>query len=195
MERFVERAKAIRVGDPMDLDTQMGPVISERQLTNIERYVAKGREEGATVVTGGKRPEGLADGGYYYEPTVFLNVTNDMTIAREEIFGPVVSIIEFDGDDEAVAIANASDYGLAGAVWSKSEERALGVADRIDTGTIWINDYHLLDPQFPFGGYKKSGFGRELGPEGLEAYMQVKHIHVGESSTPDDKYYTGILLD
>lgn len=198
VERLAVGADAIRVGDPMDMETQIGPLVSARQLENVERYVALAKEEGATLVCGGRRPEGLSEelaGGYYYRPTVFVDVRNDMRIAQEEVFGPVVVVIPFDDDEEAVAMANDSRYGLGGAVWSADTERALAIASRLETGTVWINDYHLLNPRFPFGGYKHSGFGRELGPEGLEAYLQVKHIHVGENAGPDEKYYVGMLLD
>ncbi len=193
-EMMVEGARSITVGDPMDPMTTMGPLISQRQLDTVERYVGLGKSEGATCATGGKRPEGL-DAGYYYEPTIFTNVDNNMTIAREEIFGPVVGLIPYDTEEEALAIANDSMYGLAGAVWSKDTDRALAMARKLETGTVWINDYHLLSPKFTFGGYKRSGFGRELGPQGLAEYQQIKHIHVGEPSGVDEKYYFGMLLD
>ena len=193
-EMMVEGARSITVGDPMDPMTTMGPLISQRQLDTVERYVGLGRSEGATCATGGKRPDGL-DKGYFYEPTIFTNVDNNMTIAKEEIFGPVVGLIPYDTEEEALAIANDSMYGLAGAVWSKDTDRALAMARKLEAGTVWINDYHLLSPKFTFGGYKKSGFGRELGPQGLAEYQQIKHIHVGEPSGVDEKYYFGMLLD
>ncbi len=178
----------------MDPMTTMGPLISEGQRARIERYVARGRDDGARCVHGGARPADLP-AGYYHEPTIFAGVDNGMAIAREEIFGPVLSVIPYDDEAEAVAIANDSPYGLAAAVWSHDVERATEVASRIDAGTVWVNDYHLLNPRFPFGGRKGSGFGRELGPEGLRAYQQIKHVHVGQPEGPDVKYYFGLLLD
>ena len=133
--------------------------------------------------------------GYYFNPTIFGNVDNKMRIAQEEIFGPVVSVIRFKDDDEAVRIANDSMYGLGGAVWSSNEERAISLARRLETGTVWINDYHMINVRFPFGGYKQSGIGRELGPWGLSAYQEVKHIHVGQNVPADQKIYLGALFN
>jgi aldehyde dehydrogenase (NAD+) len=194
VERMVAAAREIKVGDPMDFASTMGPLISERQRANTERFVAAGREAGARTVFGGRRPPELPR-GYYYEPTIFVGVANDMPIAREEIFGPVVSVLRFSSDEEALALANASDYGLGAAVWSRDLERARGLAERIEAGTVWINDYHLLNVRFPFGGYKQSGFGRELGPFGLEEFQQVKHIHVGQPSGPEDKPYLNLIFE
>ena len=194
VERMIATAKLIRVGDPRDFATTMGPLISQTQRENTERYVHSGREEGARCASGGKRP-GEPAKGYFYEPTIFVDVKNDMRIAREEIFGPVVSIMKVADDDEAVRLANDSLYGLGGAVWSRDIERARGLAERIESGTVWINDYHLLNVRFPFGGYKQSGFGRELGPSGLSEFQQLKHIHIGEPSDAAEKQYLGLLFD
>ena len=195
VEKLVAVAGRITVGDPMDPSNTMGPLISRRQLDTVERYVAIGRREGARVVHGGKRPEGLGD-GFFYEPTIFVDVTNDMVIAREEIFGPVVCILTYKDEEEAIAIANDSPYGLAAAVWSSDVARAEAIADRLEAGTVWINDYHLLNPKYPFGGYKQSGTGRELGPEGLRSYQVTKHIHVGQpAEDPMEKHYFMILVD
>jgi aldehyde dehydrogenase (NAD+) len=195
VDKLLAAVKLIKVGDPTDFATTMGPLVSAQQRENTERYVHLGREEGARCVAGGKRPADLPK-GYYYEPTIFVDVKNDMRIAREEIFGPVVSIIKVTDDEEAVRVANDSMYGLGGAVWSRDTARARKLADRIEAGTIWINDYHLLNVRFPFGGYKQSGFGRELGPEGLAEFQQVKHIHVGEPSDAVEKSaYLGLLFD
>ena len=153
-----------------------------------------GKDEGAQCVLGGLRPEGIKK-GYYYAPTIFKNVDNKMRIAQEEIFGPVVSVIPFKDDDHAVRIANDSMYGLGGGVWSKNIDRALSVARRLETGTVWINDYHLINLRFPFGGYKQSGVGRELGPWGLHEYQQLKHIHVGEATDADQKIYFQMLFN
>jgi aldehyde dehydrogenase (NAD+) len=197
VEKMIAGARSLKVGDPMDFATALGPLVSAQQRDNTERYVHAGREEGASCVTGGKRPAELGDlaNGYFYEPTIFIDVKNDMKIAREEIFGPVVSIIKVQDDEEAIRVANDTMYGLGGAVWSRDLERARKLADRIDAGTIWINDYHLISVRFPFGGYKQSGFGRELGPYGLAEFQQLKHIHIGEATDYGDKPYLNLLFD
>jgi aldehyde dehydrogenase (NAD+) len=194
VEKMIATAHRIKVGDPRDFTTTMGPLVSQAQRENTERYVHAGREEGARLATGGKRPGDLPK-GYFYEPTIFLDVKNDMRIAREEIFGPVVSIIPFADDEEALRLANDSLYGLGGAVWSRDIPRARSLAERIESGTVWINDYHMINVRFPFGGYKQSGFGRELGPQGLSEFQQLKHIHIGEPSDAAEKQYLGLLLD
>ena len=198
MAEFVERicadAAKIKVGDPMDPMTTFGPLINEVQRDRALRYIEIGKSEGATVAFGGGRPEGL-DTGYFVEPTILVDGANEMQLAREEVFGPVVLVIPFDTDEEALAMANASEYGLTGAVWTRDEERGLRFARAIEAGTVWINDFHLLNPKYPFGGYKKSGIGRELGPEGLSAYLETKHIHVGQPDGNDIKYYYGMLVD
>jgi aldehyde dehydrogenase (NAD+) len=192
-ERMVETAKLIKVGDPADPMTTFGPLISQQQLDTVKRYVGAGLEEGAKLASGGTRPEGLAK-GYYHQPTIFTGVRNDMKVAREEIFGPVVALIPYQDEEEALRLANDSMYGLGGAVWSTDLDRALKLARRIESGTVWINDYHLLNVRFPFGGYKQSGFGRELGPWGLHEYQQIKHIHVGQPSDGGAKFYFDMLL-
>ncbi|MFD4569043.1 aldehyde dehydrogenase [Streptomyces sp. NPDC058475] len=169
-------ASSLQVGDPLDDATQIGPLVSRRQRDRVEDYIAKGIGEGARLTTGGGRPAGL-DRGWFVQPTVFADVDNSATIAREEIFGPVLSVIAYDDVDEAVAIANDSDYGLAGSVWTADPERGLDVARRVRTGTIGVNGY-ALDPGSPFGGVKASGMGRELGPEGLTAFQQLKSIYL-----------------
>jgi aldehyde dehydrogenase (NAD+) len=179
ISRMVERARDMIVGDPADMGTDMGPIISSTQLETIERYVQIGLEEGAKVAIGGERATVAGkDGGYWYRPTIFTGVDNGMRIAQEEIFGPVLSVIPFTDDDEAVALANDSIYGLAGGVWSRDPARAMSVADRMRTGTVWINDYHLINNKYPFGGYKQSGLGREHGVQGFLEYTETKHIHV-----------------
>lgn len=193
MDLLLGLAERIALGDPMDPMTTMGPVVSAEQLERIERYVAAGRAAGAEVVFGGERPEHMP-AGFFHEPTIFTKARNDMAVAREEIFGPVVVVIPYGDEAEALEIANDSPYGLGAALWSRDVERATRMARRIEAGMVWINDYHLMNPRFPFGGYKRSGFGRELGPEGLETYRQVKHIHVGEPQSLEDKYYFGMTL-
>jgi aldehyde dehydrogenase (NAD+) len=194
LELMVEGAKKIQVGDPTHEDTTMGPIATAAQYAKTIEYVGHGKDGGAKCIFGGERPAG-AEVGYFHQPTIFRDVHNDMRIAREEIFGPVVCVIPYSGgDEEALRIANDTMYGLASAVWSRDTERALKVAHRIEAGTVWINDYHLLKVRFPFGGYKASGFGRELGPWGLKEYTRVKHIHVGEPGSVDEKFYFAMLL-
>jgi aldehyde dehydrogenase (NAD+) len=194
IQKMIDGSSRIQVGDTLDMMTGMGPLVSQAQLDTVENYVGVGKDEGAECVLGGSRPEGL-DKGYFYSPTIFSGVENKMRIAQEEIFGPVVSMIPYKDEDEAIRIANDSMYGLGGAVWSQNEERALAVARQIETGTIWINDYHLINPRFPFGGYKQSGVGRELGPWGLHEYQEIKHIHVGQAAPADQKIYLGMLFN
>jgi acyl-CoA reductase-like NAD-dependent aldehyde dehydrogenase/alcohol dehydrogenase class IV len=186
--RLVERVRALHVGHPLDPRTKVGPVINAAQRDRIERYVATGKREGARLACGGERPvvPGL-EGGFYAQPTVFVDVTPKMTIAREEIFGPVLAVLRYHDEDEAIAIANDSDFGLAGGVWSRDLERARQVADRMRTGTVWINDWHFFHDLAPFGGYKQSGIGREMGHLGLAEYTEVKHVHVGVEANPDAK--------
>jgi acyl-CoA reductase-like NAD-dependent aldehyde dehydrogenase len=183
LEVFSGLANALVVGDSLDPATQVGPVASARQRERIEGYIEKGRVEGGRVVAGGGRPP-EQDRGWFIQPTIFADVDNSDTIAREEIFGPVLAVIPYDGVDQAVAIANDSEFGLGGSVWSRDIERANDVAKRVQTGSIGINHY-MLDPAAPFGGVKASGIGRELGPEGLAAYMQLQSIYEAAPQTPD----------
>ncbi len=183
VERLLERVADIRVGPALAKGVTMGPLISQRQLDTVLGYIDIGIKEGATLATGGTRLEG---DGFFVAPTVFTDVTPDMTIAREEIFGPVLSVLRYADVDEAVALANDSDYGLAGAVWG-TPARAMDVAARLRTGTVWVNDYQLLSPKYPFGGYKQSGIGREHGWLGLLEYTEVKHVHVGLDARRDNK--------
>ena len=179
VSKLVEKTKKIRLGDPSQMTSDMGPLVSQRQLERVLGYIEKGKAEGATVATGGKRAEGEGlDKGFYVEPTIFTGVTNEMTIAREEIFGPVLSVLRYKDVEEAIELANQSSYGLGGAVWSRDTQAAWNVAKRIRTGTVWINEYHMLNVQAPFGGYKESGLGREFGDEGLEAYTETKTIYM-----------------
>jgi aldehyde dehydrogenase (NAD+) len=176
---LVKGTEKVRVGPALDPASDEGPIISDSQLETIERYVGIGRDEGADVLVGGERA--IVDGhdrGFYYQPTILGGVDNDMTIAQEEIFGPVLVVIPFEDEAEAVRLANDSIYGLAGAVWSSDNARAVKVAEQLRTGTVWINDYHMINPRYPFGGYKQSGIGREHGEIGFNEYREIKHVHV-----------------
>jgi aldehyde dehydrogenase (NAD+) len=188
VKRLVERVRALAVGHPLDPRTRVGPVINAAQRDRIERYVAIGRKEGARLACGGERPvvPGF-EGGFWVQPAVFVDVDPKMTIAREEIFGPVLSVIRYRDEEDAIAIANDSEFGLAGGVWSRDFERAQSVAARMRTGTVWINDWHFFHDLAPFGGYKQSGIGREMGHFGLAEYTEVKHVHVGVEANPDAK--------
>jgi aldehyde dehydrogenase (NAD+) len=170
-----EMVGGLTVGDPLEITTEVGPLVAERQQERVEKYIALGQEEGATVVAGGNgRPEGT-EKGWYVRPTVFADVDNRMRIAQEEIFGPVLAVIPYDGVDEAVRIANDSEYGLAGSVWTADEDAGRDVARRVRTGTYGVNKYSM-DFNAPFGGFKSSGVGREFGPEGIDEYVEFKTI-------------------
>ena len=191
--RLVERTKQINCGDPLDMMSAQGPLISARQRETVEGYIKKGVEEGAKIAVGGGRPAGLPK-GYYVEPTILTGVKNQMTVAQEEIFGPVLVVIRYKDIDDAIKIANDSIYGLGGAVWSRDDDKAMEVAKRVRTGTMWINEYHMLSVAAPFGGYKQSGIGREFGMEGLLEYMQIKHIHLDQVRNRAGKFWYGALF-
>jgi acyl-CoA reductase-like NAD-dependent aldehyde dehydrogenase len=178
VDRVLQLATAqlgrLTLGDPLDPKTKLGPLVSETQRARVERYIQEGIREGARLVTGGKRPAALTR-GHYLEPAIFADVEPKMTIAQEEIFGPVLAILPYDTEDEAIAIANDTIYGLAGGVWSADKERALGVARRLRAGQVDVNGGRF-NPMAPFGGYKRSGIGREFGKYGLEEYFQIKAI-------------------
>jgi aldehyde dehydrogenase (NAD+) len=175
---LVKRAEESRIGPAMDPASDLGPIVARTQLETVQRYVDIGQQEGAKLLTGGERAsvEGH-EGGFYHQPTIFA-ADNLMKIAQEEIFGPVLAVIPFDDEDEAVRLANDSIYGLGGAVWSGNLPRAVKVAEQLRTGTVWINDYHMINPRYPFGGYRQSGIGREHGKIGFDEYREIKHIHV-----------------
>ncbi|MFJ8025463.1 aldehyde dehydrogenase [Streptomyces sp. NPDC096311] len=182
VEAFCEGVRALKVGDPFDSDTYYGPLIAKRQRDRVEGYIEAGRAEGAHLVMGGGRPAHLPK-GWYVEPTVFTGVDNSMRIAREEIFGPVTSFLAYDDVDEAVEIANDTDFGLAGSVYTGDPARGFAVARRVRAGTYGVNCYDN-DPSVPFGGYKQSGLGREGGPEGLEEYLETKAVSLPAGFSP-----------
>jgi acyl-CoA reductase-like NAD-dependent aldehyde dehydrogenase len=175
LDAYVGAVKTVKVGDPQDPATQMGPLAMKRQLVRVQDYIGKGKAEGAKLVLGGGRPKGL-DRGYFVEPTVFSDVDQSMTIAREEIFGPVVSFITYEDVDDAVEKANSTMYGLHGAVYTPNAERGYEVARRVRSGSVTVNGM-IVDPKMPFGGFKQSGWGREGGLEGLEPYFELKTIY------------------
>jgi acyl-CoA reductase-like NAD-dependent aldehyde dehydrogenase len=178
VDALASEMTALRVGDPTDPDTQMGPLVSQRQQQRVRSYIQIGQHEGARLVIGGTDMPGGFERGWYVRPTLFAAAENTMTIAREEIFGPVITVIPYRDEDDAVAIGNDSDYGLAGSVWTADTERGLAIARRIRTGTFGVNQGYTMDPFAPFGGVKASGYGRELGPEGLDGYLDTKSIAV-----------------
>lgn len=182
VERLVTELAKLKVA-PGIANANLGPLISARQLARVQGYLDIGRDEGASLVHGGGRPEGLGEDGYFLAPTLFANGNNQMRIAREEIFGPVALVIPFDDDEEAVFIANDSDFGLVSALWTSDVGRAHSVAERIQAGQVVINDYTPIGPEAPFGGYKKSGFGREKGLASLHDYTQVKTIIVNKTAS------------
>lgn len=171
--KSVERAKRRTVGDPFDLKTEQGPQVSQDQLNKVMHYIELGMREGAHLLYGGDR---VGDRGYFIQPTVFANVRDDMKIAREEIFGPVMSIIKFKDLDEVIQRANSTMYGLAAAVWTQDINKAHAIANHVRAGTIWVNCYDVIDAAAPFGGFKQSGMGRELGEYGLEQYTEIKTV-------------------
>jgi len=182
VEKLGEAVKNMPIGLPDNPGAMIGPLISEKQRERVEGYIKKGVEEGARIVTGGGRPEGL-DSGWFVQPTVFADVDNSMVIAQEEIFGPVLVVIPFDTEDDAIRIANDSVYGLAGSVFTQDFPKAVEIAKKIRTGTYAVNMY-AFDPGSPFGGYKNSGIGRENGWEGIEAYTESKSVLLPFGYTP-----------
>ena len=190
----VELVEGMKVGDAHDFSSDLGPLVSRRQLETVDRYVQIGQEEGAKLLTGGHR---LTDEGrhrgWFYAPTIFGDVDNSMRIAQEEIFGPVLAVIRYDDVEQAVRMANDSIYGLTAGVWSRDAQRALGVARRLKAGTVWINDWHMLSPAAPFGGYKQSGVGREFGSWGLQEYLETKYVRVDQMPTREQKFWFQVI--
>ena len=182
VEAMAEKAKRIKLGAPLERDTKMGPLVSKEQYDRVSSYLEVGKKE-AKVAIGGGRPKQFGK-GYYVEPTIFYDVQNSARIAREEIFGPVASVIPFDGESEAIRIANDTPYGLAAAVWTRDIYKAFRVVKSLRAGIIWVNHMQPTYVEAPWGGYKQSGFGRELGPWGLEEYLETKQVYVNLDETP-----------
>jgi aldehyde dehydrogenase (NAD+) len=183
VDRLLATAKTARMGNPMDMDTQVGPVTTPPQFDKVLHYIAVAKDEGANCLLGGRaaqRPE--CGDGWFVEPTIFDDVTNDMRIAQEEVFGPVLSILRFSDEDEAVAIANDVMYGLAAGIWTQNVRRSITVADRLQAGTVWVNTYRAVSFMSPFGGYKMSGLGRENGADAIREYLQTKSVWISTAS-------------
>ncbi len=179
LKRLKTRTEAILIGDPMDEASQLGPMVSWAQREKVLSYIEKGKAEGATLVTGGGIPNHVTGEGYYVQPTVFADVTDGMTIAREEIFGPVMCVLDFDDEAEVIKRANTTEFGLSGGVFTADLTRAHRVVDQLEAGTLWINTYNLCPVEIPFGGSKQSGFGRENSLAALEHYSELKTVYVG----------------
>jgi acyl-CoA reductase-like NAD-dependent aldehyde dehydrogenase len=186
LAKMSAKAREIKVGDPLDMGTQMGPQVSQEQLDRVKSYVAIAQGEGASVIAGGAPPQlaGPFANGYFYAPTILDNVTNSMRVAREEIFGPVASALTFENEEDLVKQANDTVYGLGSAIWTQDITRAHRLAKAIKAGVVWINTYNMLSSASPFGGYKQSGYGREMGKHALEMYTQVKSVWVDLSGRP-----------
>jgi betaine-aldehyde dehydrogenase len=178
LSRLKERTEKIVIGEPMDEATQLGPMVSKAQRDKVLDYIGKGKAEGAVLLTGGGIPNHVPGEGYYIQPTVFADVTDEMTIAREEIFGPVMCVLDFEGEDEVIARGNATEFGLSAGVFTRDITRAHRVVDRLEAGTLWINTYNLCPVEIPFGGSKQSGFGRENSLAAIEHYSELKTVYV-----------------
>jgi len=185
LEALADKVTRIRLGDPMDRETKMGPLVSEEHMEKVLGYIEVGKREGHRLIAGGARATASSlTRGYYVQPTIFADVDNRSRIGQEEIFGPVLAVMPFDTEGQAIAMANDTPYGLAGAVWSRDVFRGIRVLKQIRAGILWLNTYHPTYNEAPWGGYKQSGVGRELGTYGLDAYLETKQINVNLSEAP-----------
>ena len=195
LDQIVERAKTLVLGDPMDGDTDMGPLISKAQWKRVMGYIDKGKKEGARLLLGGGVPEGEEfEKGFWLEPTLFGDASHGMVISREEIFGPVLAMIPYNDEQEAITMANDTPYGLTAGVWGGDIDHANRVAQHLRAGTVFINDWHTLNPNFPFGGYKQSGIGRESGLEGLYEFTEIKTVHINTKRSREESFWFQLLL-
>ena len=189
LERLVERTRRIKLGDPSVMESEMGPMATTDQLNKVQGFVDSATKEGAELVYGGRRPDGDALGkGWFYLPTIFDGVRNDMYLAREEVFGPVLGVIKFHDEEEALRVANDTPYGLAAGIWTTNIKRGHRVARELEAGTVWINMYRAISYASPFGGYKQSGYGREMGLDALREFTQVKSVWVDLSDAVPDPF-------
>ncbi len=194
VSRLIDRARSLQVGPATDYESQLGPVINRRQYEAILAAIEGAVKVGATLECGGGRPSNVGDRGFYVEPTILTGITEDMHVAREEVFGPVLAVQRWNDVADVIARANRSIYGLAGGVWTRNTLAGIEMAKQLRTGTVWVNDWHLLNALAPFGGYRQSGLGRELGTYGLKEYTEVKHIHVDQGTTREDRFIYDVLL-
>jgi acyl-CoA reductase-like NAD-dependent aldehyde dehydrogenase len=189
VEKLLSIARTARMGDPMDAETQVGPVTTPPQFKKVLEYIDIGRNEGAKVLLGGARGEAAACGtGWFVQPTIFGDVKNDMRIAQEEVFGPVLSILRFKEEAEAIRIANDVRFGLAAAVWTSDIARALRMSEKLEAGTVWVNTYRAVSYMAPFGGYKDSGLGRENGIDAIREYLQVKTVWINSGAVTGNPF-------
>lgn len=196
VDRLVDRASALKLGDTTDFDTDVGPVISAKQRDRILGFLDSARREGAKIALGGDTPDGERfTKGFWIEPTIVTEVSNEMEVAREEVFGPVLCVLRYTDDGDAVRLANDSQFGLSAGVWSTDYERAVDIAGQLRAGTVWINNWHQIDPALPFGGYKQSGLGRELGEHSLDEYTEIKHVHIDLTQRVERHIFDALLSE
>ena len=189
VERLIEVAKTAQIGDPMSTDTHVGPVTTPPQYQKILDYIEIAKQDGAKCVLGGQAYTGpAAKGGQFVEPTIFTDVNNKMRIAQEEVFGPLLAVIPFDTEEDAISIGNDVDFGLAAGVWTQDIGRAVRMSEKLRVGTVWVNTYRAVSFTSPFGGYKRSGIGRESGLEAIKQYMQVKSVWIAQQTSPANPF-------